>query len=71
VIALTVSGKDASDSLRAMREFPGKPGLKVVGWTWDETYQWLKTTRLAPDQIAAIEKIVSELKGDGGTGSKK
>jgi tetratricopeptide (TPR) repeat protein len=62
--ALTASGKDASEPLRAMRAITGKPGFKLTGWTWDETNHWLKTTKLAPDRRTAVEKILTELKGE-------
>jgi len=61
-IALRMSGKDASDAERMMRQFTGNPGFKATDWTWDETNQWLKTTKLAPDLKAAVEKIFVELK---------
>ncbi len=62
-IALLMSGKDASEAERAMRQFTGKPDFKITGWTWDEIDQWLKTTKLAPDRKAAVQKIVAELRG--------
>jgi hypothetical protein len=68
-IALTASGKDASEPLRAMREFTGKPGFKI-SWGWDELDQWLKTTKLAPDRKAAAASILTELKVDGKPSSK-
>jgi tetratricopeptide (TPR) repeat protein len=70
-IALAASGKDASEPLRAMREFTGKPDFKVTGWTWDELERWLKTTKLAPDRKAAAEKILTELKGNAQVESER
>jgi tetratricopeptide (TPR) repeat protein len=67
-IALLMSGKDASEAERSMRQFTGKAGFKITGWTWDEINGWLKTTRLAPDRKAAVEKIVAELQGESGRG---
>ena len=49
---------------REMREFTGKPDFKITAWTWDELDQWLKTTKLAPDRKAAVEKIIAELQSD-------
>ncbi len=62
-IALRMSGKDASEAERKMRQFTGKPDFKIATWTWDEMNEWLKTTKLSPDRKAAVEKIVDELKG--------
>jgi tetratricopeptide (TPR) repeat protein len=62
-MALRMSGKDASEAESAMRRFTGKPGFKITGWTWDELNQWRKTTKLAPDRKAAVEKIIAELQG--------
>jgi tetratricopeptide (TPR) repeat protein len=61
-IALHMSDKDASNAERQMRQFTGKPGFKITDWSWDELNQ-LKTTKLAPDRKAAVEKILAELKG--------
>jgi tetratricopeptide (TPR) repeat protein len=62
-IALRMSGKDATEAEKSMRQITGKPGFKLTGWAWDELDRWLKTTKLAPDRKAAIEKIIAELKG--------
>ncbi len=62
-IALRMSGKDSSDAELEMRQITSKPGFKITGWTWGELDQWLKTTKLAPDRKAAVEKIIAELKG--------
>jgi hypothetical protein len=40
----------------------GKPESKTSGWTWDELSQWRKTTKLAADRKAAVEKVLDELK---------
>jgi len=62
-IALRMVGKDPSEAERKMREFTGKPGYKMTGWTWDELDNWLKTTKLAPERKAAAEKLIAELQG--------
>jgi tetratricopeptide (TPR) repeat protein len=62
-IALHMSGRDASDAERQMRQLTSKPGFKVTAWTWDELDRWLKTTKLAADRKAAVQKILAELKG--------
>jgi tetratricopeptide (TPR) repeat protein len=62
-IALRMSGKDALDAERQMRQYTGKPGYKLTGWTWDELDQWLRRTKLAPDRKAAVGKLIAELKG--------
>jgi tetratricopeptide (TPR) repeat protein len=60
-IALHMTGGDASDAERAMRQFTSKPAFQVRNWTWDELNNWLKTTKLAPDRKAVAEKIITEL----------
>jgi tetratricopeptide (TPR) repeat protein len=60
-IALMISGKDASEAEKAMRQFTGKPDFKVTNWSWDELNNWLKTTKLAADRKAAVEKVIAEL----------
>jgi hypothetical protein len=62
-IALHMTGKDASDSERLMRQLTGKPGFTIPDWRWDLTDQWLKTTKLAADRKAAVQQIIAELKG--------
>jgi tetratricopeptide (TPR) repeat protein len=62
-LALTMSGKDASEAERSMREFTGREDYAATEWGWDELDGWLKRTKLAPDRKAAVEKIVAGLKG--------
>jgi serine/threonine protein kinase/tetratricopeptide (TPR) repeat protein len=62
-MALRMKGEDASDAEREMRRVTSKPDFRLTGWSWDEMDAWLKTTRLAPDRRAAVEKLVAELKG--------
>jgi tetratricopeptide (TPR) repeat protein len=62
-IALRMSGKDALEAERAMRQYTSKPGFKVSIWDWNQLNNWLKTTKIAPDRKAAVEKIVGELLG--------
>jgi tetratricopeptide (TPR) repeat protein len=64
-IALRMIGKDSSEPERMMRSLTGKPGYNRPGWSWDEFDGWFKTTKLAADRKAAVEKIVSELKNAG------
>jgi tetratricopeptide (TPR) repeat protein len=63
VMALRMSGKDASDAERATLQITRKSGFKITGWTWDELDQWLKTTKLTPDRKTAVEKVIAELQG--------
>ncbi len=63
-MALTMSGKDASDAEREMRQFTGEADFKISSWSWDELEDWLKTTKLPPDRKAAVEKILAELQSD-------
>src|SRR5262249_54131715 len=62
-IALAMSRKDTSESLKAMRALSRTAGFKTEGWSWDELDRWLKTTRLPADVKAAVESIVHEMKG--------
>ena len=64
-IALRMTGKDASDAERTMRQFTAKPEFAEMdhAWRWDELDQWLKTTKIAPDIKVQAERIIHELKG--------
>jgi tetratricopeptide (TPR) repeat protein len=64
-IALKLSGMDASEAEQAMSQFTSNAEFKINDWTWDELNGWLKTTKLARDRKAAVEKIVKELQGVG------
>ena len=62
-IALRMTGKDASDAERMMREYTGKPTFKTAGWTGYELNRWLKASKLEPDRKAAVQRIIIELSG--------
>ena len=64
-IGLRMGGKDASEAERALRQYTSKPDFKISAstWEWAELNNWLKTTKLAPDRKAAVEKIAAELQG--------
>jgi tetratricopeptide (TPR) repeat protein len=62
-IALLLTGKDASEPLKAMKQITMKRGFAIDDWTWDELNYWLKTTNIGAVRKAAVEKIIAELQG--------
>jgi hypothetical protein len=61
-IALRMSGKDASDAERMMRQLTSNPDYEI-SWDWDDLNQWLKRTKLVLARKAAVENNITELIG--------
>ena len=62
-IAQRMLGKDATELEKKMRQYAALTWMRGMNWGWEEIDDWLKTTKLAPDRKAAIQKILDELKG--------
>lgn len=62
-IALLCLGKDADDMEKLMRQHTALTNMDASSWGWYEVNEWLKTTKLAPDRMARIERLLAELKG--------
>jgi tetratricopeptide (TPR) repeat protein len=62
-VAQRVLGNDATELEKKMRQYTALTRMKRLIWSWVYIDDWLKTTKLAPDRKAAVEKIIGELKG--------
>jgi tetratricopeptide (TPR) repeat protein len=64
-VAQRMLGKDATEMEKNMRQYTVLTNMKAMAWGWQEIDDWLKTTKLAADRKASVEKILVELKTDG------